>query len=110
MQTNNHSIVYKNEFYGLILLFFNEIDVEYALIKKMKTFDFKFASPDQNNQIQQKIKNHFEITNKFFKLCELLDEYEVITINDITCKTLLFEMNYKKKNIFCATCMVTDHN
>ena len=63
-----------------------------------------------HQQIQQKIKNHFEITNKFFKLCELLDEYEVITINDITCKTLLFEMNYKKKNVFCATCMVTDHN
>ncbi len=76
----------------------------------MKTFDFKFASPDQNNQIHQKIKNHFEITNKCFKLCELLDEYEVITINDITCKILLFEMNYKKKKIFCATCMVTDHN
>jgi hypothetical protein len=40
----------------------------------MKIFDFKFASPDQNNQIQQKIKSHFEISNKFFKLCEVLDE------------------------------------
>ncbi len=44
----------------------------------------------QNFQIKKKIqikkedKELFDISNKFFQICELLKEYEVISINDIT--------------------------
>jgi hypothetical protein len=59
--------------------------------------DFKFPAPDQNNQIIQDNKKLFDISNKFFKICELLDEYEVIPIDHITSKILILDFNYKKK-------------
>ena len=59
--------------------------------------DFKFPTPDQNNQITQNDKKLFDISNKFFKICELLDEYEVIPIDQITSKILILDFNYKKK-------------
>ena len=109
MKTNNHSIIYRNDFYGLILLFFNDNCIDYALIQKSKILDFKFPTPDQNNQITQNDKKLFDISNKFFKICELLDEYEVIPIDQITSKILILDFNYKKKAI-CATTFVSDHN
>ena len=72
--------------------------------------DFKFPTPDQNNQITQNDKKLFDISNKFFKICELLDEYEVIPIDQITSKILILDFNYKKKNVICATTFVSDHN
>ena len=84
MKTNNHSIIYRNDFYGLILLFFNDNCIDYALIQKSKILDFKFPAPDKNNQITQNDNKLFDISNKFFKICELLDEYEVIPIDQIT--------------------------
>ena len=97
MKTNNHSIIYRNDFYGLIWLFFNDNCIDYALIQKSKILDFKFPTPDQNNQITQNDKKLFDISNKFFKICELLDEYEVIPIDQITSKILILDFNYKKK-------------
>jgi hypothetical protein len=72
----------------------------------------------QNFQIKKKIqikiedKELFDISNKFFQICELLKEYEVISINDITItkKILITDLSYKKKNSFCATTFVSDHN
>ena len=110
MKTNNHSIIYRNDFYGLILLFFNDNCIDYALIQKSKILDFKFPTPDQNNQITQNDKKLFDISNKFFKICELLDEYEVIPIDQITSKILILDFNYKKKKVICATTFVSDHN
>ena len=101
MKTNNHSIIYRNDFYGLILLFFNDNCIDYALIQKSKILDFKFPTPDQNNQITQNDKKLFDISNKFFKICELLDEYEVIPIDQITSKILILDFNYKKKCNLC---------
>ena len=66
---------------GLILLFFNDNCIDYALIQKSKILDFKFPTPDQNNQITQNDKKLFDISNKFFKICELLDEYEIMPIH-----------------------------
>jgi len=43
--------------------------------------EFKFPTPDKNNQITQDDKKLFDISNKFFKRCELLDEYEVIPVD-----------------------------
>ena len=40
---------------------------------------------------------HLDISNKLFKICELLDEYEVIPIDQITSKILILDFNYKKK-------------
>ena len=97
LKTNNHSIIYRNDFYGLILLFFNDNCIDYALIQKSKILDFKFPTPDQNNQITQNDKKLFDISNKFFEICELLDEYEVIPIDQITSKILILDFNYKKK-------------
>jgi len=71
--------------------------------------DFKFPTPDKNNQITQDDKKLFDISNKCFKICELLDEYEVITIYQITNKILILDFNYKKKAI-CAATFVSDHN
>jgi hypothetical protein len=51
----------------------------------------------------------FDISNKFFEICELLDEYEVIPIDQITSKILILDFNYKKKAIL-ATTFVSDHN
>ena len=59
--------------------------------------DFKFPTPDKNNQITQDDKKLFDISNNFFKICELLDEYEVIPIDQITSKILILDFNYKKK-------------
>ena len=39
----------------------------------------------------------FVISNKFFKICELLDDNEVILIDQITNKTLILDFNYQKK-------------
>jgi hypothetical protein len=50
----------------------------------------------------------FVISNNFFKICELLDEYEVIPIDQITNKILILDFNYKKA--ICATTFVSDHN
>ena len=72
--------------------------------------DFKFPTPDQNNQITQNDKKLFDISNKFFKICELLDEYEVIPIDQITSKILILDFNYKKQKVICATTFVSDHN
>ena len=107
-----YSIIYRNDFYGLILLFFNDNCIDYALIQKSKILDFKFPAPDQNNQIIQDDKKLFDISNKFFKICELLDEYEVIPIDHITSKILILDFNYKKKqyHYFCTTTFVSDHN
>ena len=66
--------------------------------------DFKFPTPDKNNQITQDDKKLFDISNKFFKICELLNEYEVIPIDQITNKILILDFNYKKSNLchyFC---------
>ena len=43
-------------------------------------------------------------------MCELSDEYEVISLNDITNKIFITDLCYKKKNLICATTFVTDHN
>ena len=64
---------------------------------KSKILDFKFPTPDKNNQITQDDKKLFDISNKCFKICELLDEYEVIPIDQITSKILILDFNYKKK-------------
>jgi len=66
--------------------------------------DFKFPTTDKNNQITQDDKKLFDISNKSFKICELIDEYEVITIDQILNKILLLDFNYKKSNLchyFC---------
>jgi len=72
--------------------------------------DFKFPTPDQNNQITQNDKKLFDISSKFFKICELLDGYEVIPIDQITSKILILDFNYKKQKVICATTFVSDHN
>ena len=43
-------------------------------------------------------------------MCELSDEYEVISLNDITNKIFITDLCYKKKNLLCATTFVTDYN
>jgi hypothetical protein len=68
--------------------------------------EFKFPTPDKNNQITQGDKKLFDISNKFFKRCELLDEYEVIPVTN---EILILDFYYKKKAI-CATTFVSDHN
>ena len=59
-----------------------------AFIQNLKIVEFKFRFPDQQNQITKEVRELFDISNKFFQMCELLDEYEVI----------------------CATTFVSDHN
>ena len=44
-----------------------------ALIQKFKIVEFKFRFPDQQNQITK--EELFDISNKFFKICELFYEY-----------------------------------
>ena len=78
--------------------------------KNLKIVEFKFQRPDQQNQIIKEDRELFDISNKFFKMCELSDEYEVISINDITYKIFITDLCYKKKNLICATTFVTDHN
>jgi len=88
------------------------------LIKKLKTVEFKFRFPDQQNQITKEVRELFDISNKFFQMCELLDEYEVISLDDITNKIfitlfilyLLLIYPIRKKNLLCATTFVSDHN
>ncbi len=66
--------------------------------------EFKFPTPDKNNQITQDDKKLFDISNKFFKRCELLDEYEVIPVDQITNKIFILDFYYKKSNLchyFC---------
>ncbi len=46
-KTNNHSILYKTNCFGIILLFFNYNHDDYALVQKMKPVDFKLRYPDQ---------------------------------------------------------------
>ena len=81
-----------------------------ALIQKLKIVEFKFRCPDRQNQITKEERELFDISNKFFKMCELSDEYEVISLNDITNKIFITDLCYKKKNLICATTFVTDHN
>ena len=64
---------------------------------KSKILDFKFPTPDKNNQITQDEKKLFDICNNFFKICEFLDEYEVKPVDQITNKILILDFYYKKK-------------
>ncbi len=59
--------------------------------------ELKFPTPDKNNQITQDDQKLFDISNNFFKRCELLDEYEVIPVDQITNKILILDFYYKKK-------------
>jgi hypothetical protein len=53
---------------GLILLFFNDNCIDYALTQKSKILDFKFPAQDQNNQITQDDKKLFlTFQTNFFK-------------------------------------------
>ena len=61
----------------------------------------------QQNQITKEERELFDISNNFFKMCELSDEYEVISLNDITNKIFLTDLCYKKKNLIFATTFVT---
>ena len=60
------------------------------------TCDLPDIQPDKKNQITKEDRELFDISNNFFQICELLDEYEVISS--------------KKKNLLCATTFVTDYN
>ena len=109
-KTNNHSILYKTNCFGIILLFFNYNHDDYALVQKMKPVDFKLRYPDQDNQIPSDLKKKFEISNKFFSICEILNEHEYIKIDEIIEKVLCFDFQYKEKKMLCFTTIVIDYN
>ena len=63
------------------------------MIQKLKIVEFKFRCPDKQNQITKE-ERELDISNKFFKMCELSDEYEVISNNtNIICFFVLNESN-----------------
>jgi hypothetical protein len=74
------------------------------------TCDLPDIQPDKKNQITKEDRELFDISNNLFQICELLDEYEVISLNDITNKIFITDFYYKKKNLLCATTFVTDYN
>ena len=80
-----------------------------VLFQKFKIVEFKFLFPDQKNQITKENRELFDISNKFFKTCELLGEYEVISLNDKTNK-ISTDLSYKKNDFACATTSVSDRN
>jgi hypothetical protein len=62
-----------------ILVFWNDR----ALIQNIKIVKLKFRFPHQRNQITNEDRKLFDISDKFFQICELLDEY-AISLNDTT--------------------------
>jgi hypothetical protein len=75
-----------------------------------KTNNYKFQNPNQSNQVNPELKKKFEISNKFFKICEISDEYELMKVEEINEKILCFEFNDNGKNLLCCTTIVIDHN
>ena len=51
-------------FTDLFYFFFNDNCIDYALIQKINILDFKFPTPDKNNQITQDFSLKFQ-TNYF---------------------------------------------
>ena len=83
--------------------------VDFALVQKMKTIYFKFQNPNQINQVNPELKKKFEISNKFFKICEISDEYELIKVEEINEKILCFEFNDNGRNLLFCTTIVIDN-
>jgi hypothetical protein len=54
--------------------------------------------------VNQELKKKFELSNKFFKICEISDEYELIKVDEINEKILCFEFNDNGRNLlYCTT-------
>ena len=49
--------------------------------------------------MNQELKKKFELSNKFFKICEISDEYELIKVEEINEKILCFEFNDNGRNL-----------
>ena len=72
---------------------------------------FKFQTPNQENQVSTDLKKKFnQVSNKFFSICEILNEHEYIKIDEIIEKVLCFDFQYKEKKMLCFTTIVIDHN
>ena len=54
---------------------------------------------DQQNQISKEDREIFDISDKFFKICELLDEYDVKSLNFITNKIFITDLCHEKKKL-----------
>ena len=55
---------------------------------------------DQQNQISKEDREIFDISDKFFKICELLDEYDVKSLNFITNKIFITDLCHEKKKTY----------
>jgi hypothetical protein len=73
--------------------------------KNLKSSNLNSYFQTNKIKLQNKIEN-FSI----FQICELLDEFEVISLNDITNKIFITDLSCKKNNLFFAPTFVSDHN
>ena len=92
------------------MLFLKYNNKDYALLQKKKQVNFKLKNPNQQNQVTKEVKQAFEKSNKFFKICEITNEFELIKLDDINDKLLVFDFYYMEKNVLCITEYVGDHN
>ncbi len=77
--------------------------------KNLKPSNLSSYFQTKKNQITKENRELFDISNKFFKICELLGEYEVISLNDKTNK-ISTDLSYNKNDFACATTSVSDRN
>lgn len=92
------------------MLFLKYNNKDYALLQKIKQVNFKLKNPNQQNQVTKEVKQAFEKSNKFFNICEITNEFELIKLDDINDKLLVFDFYYMEKNVLCITEYVGDHN
>ena len=82
------------------MLFLKYNNKDYALLQKIKQVNFKLKNPNQQNQVTKEVKQAFEKSNKFFKICEINMRNKLDDIND---KLLVFDFYYMEKNALCIT-------